>query len=132
MITEIVATGVTTVSITGLTAGVSYDVYVIADCDQAGTTISNAANFTTSTVGLSENELVNVSYAPNPVSSVLNIIAVSNIESVVVYNLTGKVVMEVKANNAALAIDMSTLSNGTYFVKAKVADAVSTFKIVKQ
>ncbi|RYM35646.1 T9SS type A sorting domain-containing protein [Brumimicrobium glaciale] len=130
--TEIVAAGITTVTITGLNAGTAYDAYVIADCDQLGTTMSDSVNFTTGTVGLASNELTQITYSPNPVNSVLNITAENTIESVIVYNLTGKAVLEVNTNNTSISIDMSSLSNGTYFVKAKVANAVSTFKVVKQ
>lgn len=78
------------------------------------------------------NEITEISYSPNPVSSVLNINAENTIETVVVYNLTGKAVMEINTNSSSTSVDMSSLSKGTYFVKAKIKDTVSTFKVVKQ
>ena len=85
-----------------------------------------------STLGLNSNDITQISYFPNPVKDQLTITAASTIENVSVYNLLGQMVLEVQPKGTTLQIDMSALPNGNYIVKSNIADAVSTFKVIKQ
>lgn len=131
-VTETVATGITTVDITGLDADTSYDVYVTTLCDNGNTAMSGAVNFVTMELGINGNGLTQISYFPNPVKDELTITAGKTIDNVTVYNLLGQTVLTVQPKGTNAVVDMSALPTGTYVLKANVADAVSTFKVLKQ
>jgi hypothetical protein len=68
---------------------------------------------------------------PNPVQDILNIHSVSTVESVVVYDVLGKVVLQVQPNSISPSIDMSALSSGAYMVQVTVGNATKTVKVIK-
>jgi|GEM_PF-2083075 len=85
-----------------------------------------------SSLGVKDNELNSLKAYPNPVTSVLNLEYVKNIESVTVSNLLGQQVMAKSLNSTNAQVDMTPLSAGTYLVKI-IADGVArTIKVVKQ
>ena len=85
----------------------------------------------TSGVGIktiTNNELISI--FPNPTSGILNINAIEASSSVEVYNVIGDKVYTsslVKGNNV---IDLSSLSNGAYFVKLNSNGTITTKKVV--
>ncbi len=69
---------------------------------------------------------------PNPVKDVLNVSFDTAINSIAVYNMMGQVVMARMLNSNDTAIDVSTLSAGTYFVKVQSDATSKTVKIIKE
>ena len=129
---EVVGNDVTTATVTGLERETSYDLYVTSDCGNGNITRSGAVNFTTTNLGVNGYEQTTVSYYPNPVKEELTVTAGSSIEKIAVYNLLGQAVLEVEPHNLNAVLNLSNLSSGTYVLRATVADAVSTFKIIKE
>lgn len=129
---EAVGAGITSVTITGLQPNTSYDVYVTSDCGNGNIMSSEAVNVITTNLGVGENDYAQINYFPNPVKEQLTITAAISIENVTVYNLLGQAVMQVEPRDMNVVLDMSALPTGTYVLKATVADATSTFKIVKE
>lgn len=127
-----VGAGETSATVTGLDADTSYDVYVTSDCGEGNIVRSEVINFVTTDLGVGANDYAQISYFPNPVKEQLTITAASPIESVTVYNLLGQAVMQIEPRDLNVVLDMSALPTGTYVLKATVANAVSTFKIVKE
>lgn len=85
-----------------------------------------------SSLSVNDNDLSSLKAYPNPVTSVLNLDYIRNIESVAVSNLLGQQVLTQSVNSANARIDMTPLSAGTYLVKI-IADGVArTLKVVKQ
>ncbi len=82
-----------------------------------------------STVVFSED---NFNFYPNPVSSILTVNSANVIESIQVYNLLGQEVINQKYNKQDISLDLSSLSSGTYFMKANINESSQTFKIIKQ
>ncbi|MFK8046603.1 MAG: T9SS type A sorting domain-containing protein [Crocinitomicaceae bacterium] len=79
------------------------------------------------------NASIELSVYPNPTTNTWQIAASQNIESVVVYDLTGKVVSQNNATNSnTLLIDASELASGTY--SAVVSTKAGTIRklLVKQ
>ncbi|KAF2519493.1 T9SS type A sorting domain-containing protein [Flavobacterium salilacus subsp. salilacus] len=68
---------------------------------------------------------------PNPVEDVLNIEFKENITSVTIYNVLGQMVMERSTNGTNVQVNMSTLSAGTYIVRAASDNKTTSFKVVK-
>ena len=71
-------------------------------------------------------------YYPNPVKNLLNLSYYQNIASVSVFNVLGQKVMEQHINSNATALDMSSLSSGTYMVKVTAENQTKTIKVVKE
>jgi photosystem II stability/assembly factor-like uncharacterized protein len=82
-------------------------------------------------LGSNEFELNNISVYPNPVNTVLNIRAEENVTRVEVNNVSGQLLLS-EAKSAITSIDMSSLSNGVYFVKTFVGNLSKTHKLIKQ
>lgn len=81
------------------------------------------------TVGLEENNALNVELYPNPVNNVLTIKG-DNIVKVAIFNALGQEVVAVENRNE---IDVTSLNNGLYFVRVTdVNGNVSVNKIVKE
>ncbi len=74
---------------------------------------------------------VAVSVYPNPVQDILNISTASVVESVVVYDVLGKVVLQTQPDSVSPTIDMSSLSSGAYMVQVTVGNTTKTVKVVK-
>jgi hypothetical protein len=71
-------------------------------------------------------------YFPNPVNNKLTVQAQNNIESLQIVSMLGQVVKTAQPNLQSYSLDISDLSAGVYFIKAKVNQVEGTFRIVKQ
>ncbi len=82
---------------------------------------------------LSINDISNnlFSVYPNPVENVLNFKSVSQIDTITIYNVLGKVVAKENPQTISPSIDMSKLSNGIYLVEATSGNTSKTVKIIK-
>ncbi len=70
---------------------------------------------------------------PNPATDSWTISSANtSIDAVQVYDLTGKLVMDLKGNNTSLFVDGSRLANGMYVAKITAAGAVQNMKLVKE
>jgi hypothetical protein len=67
---------------------------------------------------------------PNPVSSILNIDYNSDIESIAIYSITGTLVKEIKGK--VTSIELSNLSNGSYFITIQSNKGVINKRFIKQ
>jgi hypothetical protein len=54
------------------------------------------------------------------------------VTSVKVYDLSGKLVIDQKANSTNVTIDASILSNGVYIAKVFSAEGTQNMKLIKQ
>jgi len=64
---------------------------------------------------------------PNPTKEKLNIVTNGNFNKVTISDFTGKMVY---TGNSKI-IDVSSLSNGVYFIKVETTQGVSNMKFVK-
>jgi hypothetical protein len=69
---------------------------------------------------------------PNPVNDILNISSQSDISFVEIFNVLGQSVFNQTSNQNNVSIDVSSLSNATYFVKIYSGESYKIQKIVKQ
>jgi hypothetical protein len=58
--------------------------------------------------------------------------AKDDIQNIMIYDFTGKEVMNLMPNTMNVRVDMSQLKAGVYFVKVKVSNGLTAFKIVKK
>lgn len=84
---------------------------------------------------LSIDELISsteLSVFPNPSKDVWNISSNQIIESVFVYDVLGKQVMNLQPNNTNVTIDATALPNGLYFARMVTELGSSSTKLIKQ
>ena len=94
--------------------------------------IDNIYMYRAATASVGNNELLNISMYPNPVSDRLNISAQSTIKSAAIYNLLGKKVMSLEINKNSESINVSGLDSGMYLIKYSLDNAIGTAKFIKQ
>jgi hypothetical protein len=68
---------------------------------------------------------------PNPVQNTLNVSAAAAVDSISIFDLTGREVLRAAPNAAAFSLDVATLKKGLYLVSLKAGDQEMTTKLVK-
>lgn len=69
---------------------------------------------------------------PNPVKTLLNVVAAENIQSLILYDLTGKVLMKQNVDAVETTMNMEGLSSGSYLLNIVAKDGnMTTMKIIK-
>ncbi len=74
----------------------------------------------------------NMKVYPNPANNQINISAEHNITNVTVVNVVGQVISNENINTNFHTVNVSSLTNGIYFVKATINNEVVTQKVVVQ
>ena len=80
-------------------------------------------------LGVSDNNFNKIKIYPNPSSQIINISSVESIEQITIYNMLG---VQVKTINeeAIKNVDVSELSNGTYFMEIRSLDNSIVRKVI--
>ena len=74
----------------------------------------------------------NFKSSPNPAKDYINLSASKAIDKVEIYNLLGQQVKMETLNNSQNKVNVSSLSNGIYILKAYIEDAVGSYKFIKE
>ncbi|MDC0902734.1 DUF5011 domain-containing protein [bacterium] len=89
-------------------------------------------SITSTSLGLEDvNTSSNFTYFPNPVNNVLSIKAQASIDSITVYNMLGQTVVRSTPNTTTIAVDMSGLQTGAYFVQVAINNSIETVRVIK-
>ena len=68
---------------------------------------------------------------PNPVVNTLNIQTANAVQNVTVYDVLGKVVMNVNPGVVSPSLDMSSLNAGVYLVNVTINGTSKSVKVIK-
>ena len=125
---------------TWISIDVAVDLSAFTDLKQFGITNNNKNNswydnlyfYKAATLGVSDNELLDVSMYPNPASDRLNISASNTIKNASIFNILGKKVMSLEINKNSESIDVSSLASGIYLIKYQLDNATGTAKFIKE
>ena len=82
-------------------------------------------------IGVDDFSRDNFGVYPNPVDDVLNIRSTNTIESILVFDVLGKLVLESHPNIISPSLDMSDLNSGVYFLNVTINGTSKTVKIIK-
>jgi hypothetical protein len=77
-------------------------------------------------------EISGLNYYPNPVENVLHVSANEMISSIEIFTIIGQKIESKKINLEKATLDLSTLSNGTYFVKVEANGKMKNIKVIKE
>ena len=84
------------------------------------------------TAGLDDITFNNLKYYPNPVAGMITLEITNGIDKISIANALGQAVMKQIVNNNSAQVDVSSLSNGVYFVTITSGSASKTIKIIKE
>jgi hypothetical protein len=101
------------------------------DCFQAAAFRPNPLSGGGSSVGLSENTANSIQVAPNPFDTELEITANASIQSLILRDAQGKLVLRQEATSNTVTIETATLQNGIYFLEVQTANGLELVKVVK-
>ena len=82
------------------------------------------------TMGVNDQNLVNISIYPNPVSDHLNIMSNKSIDEISIYSAEGKLIQTIEGNTTQ--INISTYPSGVYLVNVYSGNVSKTQKIIKK
>ncbi len=129
------------VTLTGLSAGTTYQWNVTATCSSSSKSAKvTGANFTTSSSLMSakledlQTGTLHATVFPNPAKddALLVVTGAGSSISVVLYDMVGKALWTSgKVNNTQIQLPLSNLSNGTYLVYVTSGGESATLKLVK-
>lgn len=83
-------------------------------------------------LGVSDIDNSKITYYPNPVKDVFNLQSKAKIESIEVYDFSGKRVLSTKPNSEKATVDVSTLVPGAYIIKPVMNGKQQSIKIIKE
>lgn len=83
-------------------------------------------------LSLSENNIENLHYYPNPTTGILTVKASNSIEKVELYTITGNKIKEYSPNLIETNLNLSDFSSGLYLMTVKSNNQKETFKIIKK
>lgn len=82
------------------------------------------------TMGVNDQNLVNISIYPNPATDFLNISSNNLIDEISIYSAEGKLIQTIEGNTTQ--IDISTYPSGVYLVNVRSGNVNKTQKLIKK
>jgi hypothetical protein len=83
-------------------------------------------------LGVPENDITSLQFAPNPLKEYLTLHSSVVIKSISVYTILGQQVFEQNYNDTNISIDLSILTKGNYILKAQCETGYKTIRIIKE
>ncbi len=83
------------------------------------------------TAELANEELSQLNVYPNPFTDQLTITAATNIDTYVLRDVQGKIVLQENPMNSSLKIETANLENGIYFIEINTANTTKIVKLIK-
>jgi hypothetical protein len=108
------------VTLTGLTPGTMYDVYVRSACgDNVYSSWSNVVSFETEDEGegIEDVNNANIALYPNPATTTVTLTGIDGQATVTVVDMNGRKNGEWRVENGELTIDLTGYAQGAYFVR---------------
>lgn len=118
----------------GLEGNTSYNIFVVANCADDDTSLpSDTIHILTTNVGVNNYEAANVTVAPNPTTNVVKVqSSKSQISSVDVYDVYGKLLNTISANDGTVEVNLGQYTHGVYFLRISTGNGMVTKRVVKK
>ena len=92
----------------------------------------NTHNTCSNFLSVNENTVTTFSIVPNPATNNITITANTDFNTIEIFNLLGQTMLSQPNVGSSAKLDVSTLTNGVYFVRIIFANSTSVQKFVKQ
>ncbi|WP_040252525.1 T9SS type A sorting domain-containing protein [Psychroserpens mesophilus] len=103
------------------------------DNQYAGSVFAPEQTFVIDNLTIEEQTLNDIIHVfPNPVQDKLNINSKIKVNTIVLCDVTSKVILEFIANSASFELDVSNLQKGVYFLKINTDKGEDVFKVIKK
>jgi hypothetical protein len=99
--------------------------------DGSSTRSGWVADVTCALLSIDEFAASGFNYYPNPTTGQLSIGAKQTIEAIVLFNILGQQILEIRPNALNTTLDLSSLKTGTYIMKSTINGASYTHKVIK-
>lgn len=122
-------------TLTNLDPNTDYNVYIEAVCDDTNNITSALAGpeiFTTTDMSVANQKFENFKYYPNPVRNQLNLNSGKIINSITLYDLSGKNLIELNPNSLSTQINTQNIQAGIYLMRVNIEGSHKTFRIIKK
>ncbi len=94
---------------------------------------SEEQSFTITDVAVDSKRALSTRIYPNPASDIMNISAEDQINSIALYDMTGRVVLEKSINSTNMSLNLEQVRQGIYFVKIYYANGADiTRKVIRE
>jgi len=94
--------------------------------------VTNVAETTFQTLGIPENDHIQIRIAPNPASSAVSITSRAPIEKIELFDTLGRILEVAYPSAASYLLDVSRRPKGIYFIRMATALGVLTEKIIRE
>ncbi len=81
-------------------------------------------------LSVDENETLAFSFYPNPVIDYLNIDSVEVIDTIQLYDISGKLLMDAPINNKKATVYLGVFKSGVYFVTVQSGDSKRSLRVI--
>jgi len=106
-------------------------VYIAVQCVSQDAFVFMIDNLmVSSTVGIEENEMSNISIYPNPATNLVNIESDVQINSIQIINYTGQVVYNQQTSGTNVQVNTNDFSAGVYFVNISTSEGTAIHKLL--
>lgn len=87
--------------------------------------------FTVATLSNPENSISNLKIYPNPTNSIWKFEHITSIDTIELFDVSGKIIQYFQPNSNQFDLDATTLSSGLYYVKIRSSQDFAIQKIIK-
>ena len=121
-------------TLTGLEGLTEYDFQIVSNCSATETSDpSNTVTGTTTNVGINDYVEANVTVAPNPTTGVVRVSSSKfQVSGVDVYDVYGKLLNTMSANDGMVEVDLGQYAAGVYFLRVSTESGMVTKRVVKR
>jgi len=108
--------------------------YTITGSNTGGSTNATFTLTVNKGTGINETELISTAIYPNPTTSMVNISSNQAIETIKVFDVTGKIILTIKENALSddkIQLNLEKVTTGVYFVKISNDDQQVVKRIIK-
>lgn len=121
-------------TLTDLEGLTQYEIQVVANCaDGEESEPSNSITPTTTNIGVNVYDATHVTVAPNPTTGMVKVQGLEyKIQGVGVYDVYGKLLGTLTANDNVVEVDLGQYAAGVYFLRVSTEKGVVTKRILKK
>lgn len=128
-----VASGITSVSLSGLDDDTTYDFYVQTDCDTEQSDWAGPLIFSTDELLSNSNHTINgFTLFPSPAENTIYISAEERIDRAIIFNLLGQRVLNQVIEANAAELNITQLASGYYFIEISSEGQTGIYRFMKK